>query len=191
MFAALQILFPVFGLMLSGFLCGKRGVLGPTAASELNKFVVWLALPALLFDIMAKSSWSELYLPGFIATFSLTCAAVFALVLACGLLRGRHLADASIDALAASYPNTGYVGFPLCLLVFGSASRTPTTIATILVTCVLFGIGIALTEAGLQVERKPHRLAAKVLMSLLRNPLIVAPILGALFAATKLALPKG
>lgn len=189
MLATLQILLPIFALIFVGYLCRRRGLLGPAAASELNRFVVWLALPALLFDIMLHATWAQLDQPGFIAAFSLACALVFALVLAARLMRGRPLADASVEAIAAAYPNTGYLGFPLCLLVFGPPSLMPTTIATILVACVLFGIAIALIETGLQTERAPHRLALKVGAALGRNPLIVAPLAGALAAAVHVTLP--
>jgi malonate transporter and related proteins len=60
--------------------------------------------------------------------------------------------------------------------VFGTASLTPTAIATILVTCVLFAIAIVLIELGLQTERKPHKLGLAVVRSLARNPLIVSPV---------------
>ncbi|WAH61727.1 hypothetical protein LZ023_39510 (plasmid) [Pseudomonas silvicola] len=57
MIATFLILLPVFGLIVAGYACRMLGVLGPTSATELNKFVVWLALPALLFDIMAHTPW--------------------------------------------------------------------------------------------------------------------------------------
>jgi malonate transporter len=190
MLSTLEILLPVFGLIFAGFVCRKRGLLGPTAASELNRFVVWLALPALLFDIMAHATWHQLYQPAFVATFALSCAGVFVLILAVRLLSGRHLADASVDAIAGSYPNTGYIGFPLCMIAFGPVSQTPTTIATILVACVLFAIAIVLIEVGLQTERAPHRLALKVVGSLARNPLIVSPIVGVLVASAHVTLPQ-
>ncbi|MGF6721744.1 malonate transporter [Paraburkholderia sp. GAS41] len=190
MLSTLEILLPVFGLIFAGFVCRRRGLLGPTAASELNRFVVWLTLPALLFDIMAHATWHQLYQPAFVATFALSCAGLFVLILAARLLSGRHLADASVDAIAGSYPNTGYIGFPLCLIAFGPVSQTPTTIATILVACVLFAIAIVLIEIGLQSERAPHRLALKVLGSLARNPLIVAPIVGVLVASVHVTLPQ-
>jgi hypothetical protein len=41
------------------------------ATGELNRFVVWLALPALLFDIVAKAHWSEIWQPGFVAVCGL------------------------------------------------------------------------------------------------------------------------
>ncbi|MGF7131329.1 malonate transporter [Paraburkholderia sp. EB58] len=190
MLSTLEILLPVFGLIFAGFVCRRRGLLGPTAASELNRFVVWLALPALLFDIMAHATWHQLYQPAFVATFAISCAGVFVLILAVRLLSGRHLADASVDAIAGSYPNTGYIGFPLCMIAFGPVSQTPTTIATILVACVLFAIAIVLIEVGLQTERAPHRLALKVVGSLARNPLIVSPIVGVLVASAHVTLPQ-
>jgi len=189
MLSAASILLPVFGLILAGFACRRFGVLGPTAASELNRFVVWLALPALLFDILAHATWRELDQPGFVYAFGGACLIVFAGVVAVRVLLGRPLADASIDGLAAAYPNTGYVGFPLCLLAFGPASLTPTTIASIIVICGLFAIAIVLIETGLQSERRPHRLAIKVVRSLLRNPLLVAPALGAVVSGAHVALP--
>ncbi len=188
MSSTIEILLPVFGLIAAGFLCRRRGVLGPAAASELNRFVVWLALPALLFQIMAHASWHQLYQPAFVATFALTCALVFGGVLAWRLFAGRGLADASIDAIAASYPNTGYLGFPLCVLAFGTESLTPTTIATILVACVLFAGAIVLIAIGLQRDRAPLKLIWKVVGALLCNPLIVAPLAGVCVSAAQVPL---
>ena len=122
MLSILEILLPVFALILAGFVCRRSGVLGPNAASELNRFVVWLALPALLFDTMARATWQQLNQPAFIAAFSIACAGAFLVILVARLASGLHLADASIDAIAAAYPNTGYIGFPLCLLAFGTSS---------------------------------------------------------------------
>jgi malonate transporter and related proteins len=190
MLSAVSILLPVFGLIFAGFACRRFGVLGPAAASELNRFVVWLALPALLFHILAHASWYELFQPAFVAAFGGAALIVFAAVVGVRLFLRRPLADASIDGLAAAYPNTGYVGFPLCMIAFGPSSLTPTTIATILVVCVLFAIAIVLIETGLQSERRPHRLAIKVVRSLLRNPLLVAPALGAIVSGAHVTLPE-
>jgi hypothetical protein len=190
MLSTVSILLPVFGLILAGFASRRFGVLGAAAASELNRFVVWLALPALLFDTLAHATWHQLYQPAFVAAFGLGCAILFALVLAVRVAGGRPLADASIDAIAAAYPNTGYVGFPLAMIAFGPASLTPTTIATILTVCVLFAIAIVLIETGLQSERRVHHLMLKVARSLARNPLLVAPVFGTAVSGLHLTLPS-
>jgi len=189
MFTTLMVVLPIFALILVGYVSRKIGVLGPNATTELNRFVVYLALPALLFDIMAHTTWAELYQPGFIATYGLSCAIIFAVTVAVRLRAPRHLADASIDGLNAAYANTGFIGFPLCLLLFGRASLAPTTIAAIMTVCVLFAVAIVLIEIGLQTETHPVHLARKVGLSLVKNPLLVAPVLGSLLAASGFGVP--
>jgi hypothetical protein len=191
MLATLAVVLPIFALILVGFGAGRLKVLGPAATSELNRFVVALALPALLFDVTAHTSWARFYQPGFIAAFGLSSALVFTLTVAAQWRATRRLADASIDGLNAGYANTGFIGFPLCLAVFGGDSLAPTAIATILTACLLFAIAIVLIETDLQSEPLMMRMALKVGGSLIRNPLLVAPVLGAGVAATGLGLPSG
>jgi malonate transporter and related proteins len=189
MLSTVIVVLPIFALVLVGYLSRRMSVLGPHATGELNRFVVYLALPALLFDIMANTTWAALYQPGFVATFGLSCACVFALTVAIRLRRPRHLADACLDALNAAYANTGFIGIPLCLVVFGRDSLPAATVATIMTVCVLFAVAIILIEIGLQTERRTARLLLKVGRSLCRNPLLVSPVLGAAVAAAGLHIP--
>ncbi len=69
MVATFLIVLPIFGLILAGWLARWFSLLGPQATRELNQFVVYLALPALLFDIVAHARWEELWQPGFIGAF--------------------------------------------------------------------------------------------------------------------------
>jgi malonate transporter len=189
MLSILSIVAPVFALIASGYIARRIGVIGLAAVSELNRFVVYLALPALLFDVMAHAKASDLAQPGFVAAFGLACGAVFYGTLGISLLAGRTLASASIDGLLTSYANTAYMGFPVLLMLFGTDSLVPVTIASILTVCVLFASAIVLIEIGSHSERHPLRLARKVGGSLVRNPLLIAPVLGALYGATGLGLP--
>ncbi len=191
MLGTLSILLPIFGLIAAGFISRKTGVMGQTAASELNRFVVWLALPALLFDIMANSNWSALYLPDFILVYLIGSVGLFVLVLIWRLKKGVPLADASIDSVSAAYSNTGYVGFPLLFLVFGASSQVPTTIASIIVVSIVFALAIILIETGLQAEASLRLKIKNVLKAVFLNPLIVSPIAGMLFALTSWQLPQG
>lgn len=189
MLSILSVILPIFGLVLTGFLSRRFDAIGPAAVSELNRFVVYLALPALLFDVMAHASWRELYQPAFIAAFGLACGIVFYATLALRLFARVSLADASIEGLNASYANSAYIGFPLCLIVFGRDSLVPVTIASIITVCVLFASAIVLIETGMQTGR-PHHVIGKVARALARNPLIVSPALGIAYAATGLPLPQ-
>lgn len=188
MLAILTIVAPVFALIASGYIARRIGVMGGTAVSELNRFVVYLALPALLFDVMAHASWADLAQPRFIAAFGLACGIVFYATVGWRLFSGQPLPLASIDGLLGSYANTAYMGFPVLLMLFGKDSLVPVTIASIITVCVLFASAIVLIEVGNQGEQRPLRLAAKVLGSLSRNPILVAPALGVVYGATELGL---
>ena len=189
MLTTVFVVLPIFALIFLGFGCRRAGILGPHATTELNRFVVFLALPALLFDIMAHASWAKLDQPAFAAVFTLGTFIVFALTILLRLRGTRHLADVSIDGLNAGYGNTGFIGFPLSLILFGRGSLGLTTIAAIITVCLLFAVAIVLIEIGLQTEARPAHLLLKVGRSLVRNPLLVAPVLGAGWAVTGLPLP--
>ncbi|MBU3574229.1 AEC family transporter [Polynucleobacter sp. UK-Mo-2m-Kol15] len=187
MFYVFNVVFPVFTLILIGYLCGRTGKLGDSAAIELNRFVVWLALPAQLFNFASSSSWQTLWQPGFIAAFFLSCLAVFILVLVTSWMRNRDLAAASFSGLSASYSNTGYMGIPLCVLALGQDGLAPAIISTFIVF-VMFAIATVLIEVGIQSHKKSHEIAFSVIRSLCTNPLLIAPVAGLVWSSTDLVL---
>lgn len=190
MLSNLAIVLPIFALILAGWLARRSNALGPDATREVNRLVVYLALPALLFDIMANASPAEIWQPGFISAFSAGCAAVFGITLIVRMRRGRRLADAAIDGLNAAYPNTGYVGFPLVLAVIGPDGLAATLLATILTACVLFGVAIVLIESALHSGMRRRDIARRTLSALVRNPLLLAPAIGALVMLSGWPVPK-
>jgi malonate transporter len=190
MLASLEVVCPVFAVIAAGFACGRLGLLGPTAHSELNRFVVYLGLPALLFLVMAEADWPALWQPGFIASFAIGMVVIFGGTLVYRVLNGHHLTDASIDGLNAGYANVGYIGFPLCEMIFGRQSLALVTIATILTVTVLFAVAIVFVEIGLQTERRAHRLLWKICRALARNPLLVAPLAGVVWSTFHTPVPE-
>ncbi len=189
MSSVLNVLLPIFALILVGYLCRRTNRLGPTAASEINRMVVWLCLPALLFTATATATWEQIWHPGFVLAFTLSTLTMFVITLLIRRKKAGHFADASIDALSASYANTGYIGIPLCVMVLGPNGLEPALIASLLVVCVLFGIALVCIETGLQSEAQVHRIVIKVLCALAKNPLVVSPVLGACWAYSGLPLP--
>lgn len=188
MYTVLAIVLPIFALILAGFICRKTNRLGDQAASEINKMVVWLCLPALLFKVTATASWAEIWQPGFIISFGAGTLAIFVATLVWRLCTGHSLASSSIDGLSAGYANTGYIGIPLCAIVFGHPGLQPALISTIIVVCLLFAIAVICIEIGLQEERHLGRAVGVVAKALSKNPLVIAPIAGAVWAMTGIPL---
>lgn len=180
---------PVFALILTGWLCAKRGLLGKTSTDALNRFVIYLALPALLFRSMARVPIEDLAQPG----FALGCAlSVFITCMAYVFVSRKNKLEATdriIHSLSSGYANAGFMGIPLCLIVFGEEGLVPSVIGTLMTVSVLFGVCVILIE--IQRAKGGSLLPAfvKVMKAILRNPLLVGPVLGVLFSASGQHMP--
>ena len=189
MISTLSVVLPIFAVIFAGWLVRRLDLLGPSATGEINRYVVYLALPALLFDVIAHASGGEIWQPGFIAAFGLAAFVCFALTVAVRLRQQSPLADAAVDGLNGAYANTGYMGFPLALAAFGKAALAPVLIATILTVCLIFAVAIVLIEIGLQKEKDRLTLVLRVAAALARNPLLVVPALAAMLRLAGFSLP--
>jgi hypothetical protein len=166
-----SVVLPIFALVGAGWIARRYEFLGATAASELNRFVVYLGMPALLFQIMANAKWHDLDHPGFTAAFALGCAVTFGVTVFIRHRQSTHLADASLDGLNGGYANVGFIGFPLCMAAFGPDSLPLVTIAAIITVSVLFGVAVLLVEVGLQPRANILNIVKKVAISLAKNPM--------------------
>lgn len=191
MLAVANIVLPIFALIIAGYILRRRNILSENACAELNRYVVWLALPALMIDIMINSAWSELYQPNFFYAFELGVFIIFFFVLAIHWLKTKNLASATIDATSASYANTGYIGLPLCALTFGADKLGPAVIAGILTVSANFAVSIILMEATSQTGKSLLSILGKVGLSMCKNPLITAPVVGILICASGIQMPYG
>ena len=178
MHAVLNAALPIFALILTGYLCGRFGMFDKTATDNLNRFAVYLALPALMFIAMSKITPEQVHQVGFAAAFAGGMVVTFALGYVLTRWRGRPMANASIAGLDAGYANTGFMGIPLSLLVFGADSAPAAVIATLFTACVLFLFSIVLIELDMHRELGPWTTVGKVARSLLLNPLLIAPVAG-------------
>ncbi len=190
MFAAVvNAAFPVFALILTGWGCARLGIMGPTSTEGLNRFVVYLALPAQLFAAMAHAPLGELARPGFFFANALGM-----LVTASGYAwLSRKLpgdpVDRIINGMSATYSNAGFMGIPLCLMVFGKSGLSASILCTLFTVSALFAVTIMLIELRTLQGRHPGSAMVKVGAALLRNPILIAPLLGVAWSSTGWELP--
>jgi malonate transporter and related proteins len=189
--ALFSIVLPIFALIGLGWAIRRRDILSVEAARDLNHFVAYFGLPALLFQIVATATWSDPDLPSFTATFVLASMGVFMLAIVIRRVQGVSLANSSIDGLNAGFANVGFIGIPLCAVAFGPSSLNPATIAAIFTSCVLYGLGQAVIEVGLNRAAGAAAVLHKVGISLLKNPILVAPFVGVLCAWLHAPIPEG
>ena len=190
MHAVLNSALPVFALILTGFICGFFGVFDKTATDNLNRFAIYLALPSLMFTAMSKITPDQVKQFGFAGAFGGGFAVTFAVAFAVSRLRGRRVANASIEGLDAAYSNVGFMGIPMCLLVFGPESAPASIIATLFTACVLFLFAIVVIEIDLQKGYSFWSTGAKVARAIFTSPLFIAPVAGLVVGLSGLSVPE-
>ena len=190
MSAIVDSFFPLLALIFLGWFLRRRDLLGAGAARELTAFVVWLALPALLFEGIAGASLHQLWQPAFVVSYAGATVLTF-LVTFWWLPRTQAFADRCLDSFGATYANSGFIGIPLSVLLLGRDALIPATIATLLTAVLLFAVGIVLLElGGGAAGASPLASVGKAARAVARNPLVVATVLGGLWSASGWAMPN-
>jgi len=131
MLSILGVTFPFFALVFAGYLAAKRGWLPLAAIPGLNGFVLYFALPSMLFRFGANTPMAQL-LDGSVALLYALSASVMVLLGMWVLRRQHNWNESAFGSMAVSFPNTGYMGLPLLLSLFGPAAVGP-AILTIVV----------------------------------------------------------
>jgi malonate transporter len=186
----LNLALPFFGLILLGFVCGKVKRLPDHGLAWMGFFVVYVALPALFYRILAQTPFDELAQVWFIVGTTLSTFSVFALAFAISYaMRRRNLAEATIAALAGSYGNIGFMGPGLALATLGAQATAPVALIFCFDQLLLFTlVPLLMSFAG--TERKSAlATAAEVVIRIATNPFIVASALGVVSAAVHFQPP--
>jgi malonate transporter len=187
--AILAVTVPFFALVLFGWLAAHRRVLPEAAIPGLNAFVLYFALPCMLFRFGATTRLAELLNPALLAVYLVAALLMVFVTIAFTLGARVHLKDAAFGALVAAFPNTGFMGVPLLVALLGSAAAGP-VISTILADLFVTSSScIALAQAHDASGQGARAAAARALRGALSNPLPWAIALGALFSVTGLVLP--
>jgi predicted permease len=189
--ALLNVSLPVFGIVLAGFLAGRFGLLGDAATEALSKFVFYVALPPLLFLAMARAPLEQIFDWHFIGAYALGQAATFLIALTVArTFFGLSLAPASLFGMAGIFGNTGYMGIPLAISAFGDWAALPAIISTVINSAIVITVIVALIEAERSEKASVLGIAFDVGGAMLRNPLLVGPVLGMAVSILGLPLPE-
>jgi len=182
MTAILAVTVPFFALVLAGYLAGWRHVLPESAIPGLNAFVLYFALPCMLFRFGLVTPIGDALNPTVIAVY-LGCALLMVFVtIAFSFDEVVGLKDASFGALVTAFPNTGFMGVPLLAALFGSAVVGP-MITTILIDMfVTSSLCIALAQSGSDAGGA-RAAALRSLRGAVSNPLPWAIALGGALGA--------
>ena len=181
---------PFFGLIFLGYFSGRVAGLPEGGLAWLNFFIIYLALPALFFDLLSQTPLEELTRWSFIIVTTFSAYLVYALALVAGLIITRgDMARSAMFGVAASYSNIGYMGPGLTLSVLGPAAAVPTALIFCFDNALQFILTPILMALSGKERDKPWRIAWNVTKKIFLHPFILASIAGIAAAAIEFRPP--
>ncbi|QKV54541.1 AEC family transporter [Comamonas antarctica] len=186
MLSVLLVTSPFFALVLCGFLATRRGILPLSAIGGLNSFVLYFALPCMLYRFGARTPIGQLLDPAVGGVY--LCSALV-LVAAVVVLTRRRLGwnDAAFGALVAAFPNTGFMGVPLLVALLGAHAAGPVILTMAVDMLITTSLCIALSRLGLPGGAGVA--LRNALKGMAANPMPWAMALGALASWAQWTLP--
>ena len=122
MLAVIELVLPLFAIIVLGFVAGKLARLPIEGLGWMNFYIIYVALPALFYQLLSRTPVSQFTQIGFILISIGSTFAIFLLVYLIARWRKSQQSEATIQGLAAAYGNIGYMGIPLGLAAFGPAA---------------------------------------------------------------------
>lgn len=177
-------LVPIFGLILLGYLLGRRRWLPSEAGTSLAAITFRLFMPVLLFSGLARADLSEGLSPLLLVVYFLPALIVF---VAINWLMHRRRGQPSSMGLAASYSNNVLVGVPLISILLGADKLVYLFAILIFHSLILFTLQSLYN--GLFSGNGRSRIDKGALLKSLANPLIIGLLLGAALNLSGLNIP--
>jgi|TARA_B100000315_G_scaffold36550_1_gene31246 predicted permease len=176
----LDVIFPIFGLLMVGYITVMLGWFDRSAIRGLTRFVFDFAVPMLLLRTVSTAQLPEDIPWNFLASYYLATM----LVLFSGLVLTRIIyritfSEQVVSAFSCSFSNTVLLGIPLVLLAFGDQGALPLFIIIGTHGFVMFPLFTIMMEIG-QIGKAPVKtLLVKTSYGLITNPLVIG-LLGGL-----------
>ncbi len=179
---------PFFALIATGYIAGRTRFFTPEATAYLTKFVFYFALSAMLFGFAANLSLGAVFDWNFVAAYLGASLAVYALAFAVGRYRGVSVEEAAVEAQCAVIGNVGFLGVPMLVLLLGPAAAGP-ILLVLAIDLIVFSSLITLVITARREGSLTLGVARVLILGLLKNPMIVAIVLGLGWGASGLTVP--
>lgn len=191
MLDVLAITGPIYFVVAVGYVFTRAGLFQRADMRVFGKYVVNLALPALLFNALSQRSVAEVLNPVFLAAYGIgSVVANLSGFFWSRRVAGKPVSAAAIMGMGMSCPNSGFIGFPLVAQLFGAVNAgIGLALAMVVENFVTIPLSLALADSDVgeaaagqgRVERLRMALLQS-LRSVSRNPMIWGIALGFLFS---------
>lgn len=186
----LAITSPIYIIIFLGYLFTRVGVFAKIEMRVFGKFVLNLALPALLFKTLAQRQLGEIINVSYLLAYLLGSLLVIALgFLWARRVNGLDATASTFQAMGMACANSGYVGYPILLLTAAPVAGVALALNLIVENTVVIPLLLFMAEHG-RGGAGQWRVVGRALKRLVTNPLVIGLAAGLCVSATGFKLPE-
>lgn len=174
----------IAAVIAAGYVVGRTGIVGEHGTYVLSRMAFFVFSPSLLFTVLADAEVRVLFSSVLVVAGISAVAAGGIYILVARLLWKRPIAELTVGALGSGYVNANNIGIPVAAYVIGDVAFS----APVILLQLLVLAPIALTV--LDVQERGRASIGRILLSPLRNPIIIGSALGVVLAVTGVRLPE-
>ena len=179
---------PFFALIGLGYSAAITRFFPAEATTYLTKFIFYFALSAMLFRFSSNLSLSELYDPEFIFAYLSASLIIYFLATAVAIFRKKSPSEAAVEAQCSVIGNVGFLGIPMLAILMG-AEAVGFIMLILAIDLIVFGSLIVLIIVAGKDKKLDIFLFYRVLLGLMKNPMIVSITCGLLWSASGWSIP--
>jgi malonate transporter and related proteins len=181
---------PFFGMIFLGYAVARITRQPLEALGWMNTFIIYVALPALFFQLLSKTPIEKLTEFSFIFGSLLSTFIIFAVMFSISVFTSRgELAQSTIKGLGAAYGNIGYMGPGIALLAFGEAAAVPVALIFCVENMMHFAIAPMMMALAGSSDSPASAVALDVVKKIAFHPFIIATAVGVAAAALQVQPP--
>ncbi len=178
---------PIFAILALGYCLNRLGLFDVVAAQSINKFVFYVATPALIFFIVSTAPVSGFDFGALGIYFFAQLCVYLGTFLVTHFKLGLEKKEAILLGMTAAFVNHVFFVLPIAERIYGTVASKPIAGIVLVDVLVLF----CGTVLAMDLMQTSHRSPIKVVGLLAKNPFLIAAFLGMIAWFAEPMIPSG
>jgi predicted permease len=174
---------PFFALVLFGYIAAARRWVPTEAVPAFNGFLLYFAVPAMLFRFAANTPFGEITNGAYFLAWGLCgVLVVLGVTFVARRFLGQRLRDAAFYGLAGAVANAGFMGVPLLVALLGERAAAPVILSIVSDLVIVGSVGLMLVEMDGATRSGWRADVRDAAVRIFLNPFLLSMVLGAAFS---------
>lgn len=183
----LIVIAPLFLIIFASAVLQKMKLIGEDWSGVLNDYALKIGFPVLIFSALSKAAFSFSEQAPLLIADSIFIIGSFVLAYAAGKIFRLSKQMLKTTFICLVFGNVAYLGIPVLTQIKGPGILPTASLIVAIYLFWLFTVGIGFID--LENQKNKRKFLKNILSNLVKNPLLIAVVLGILMASFQIKLP--